>query len=74
MPNRLADSVRFRVIVDNVSFYATAKQIRTGVGDFTRCNNAVQKALTELEREMESIPVRGLAGCWENMNVQLDIA
>ena len=46
---RFKQSVKFRVIVGDACFYATAKQIRNGVGDFTLCNAATQKALDALE-------------------------
>ncbi len=46
---RFKQSARFRVNVGEASFYATAKQIRNGVGDFVKCNAATQKALDALE-------------------------
>lgn len=71
---RFGQNQKFRVIVNRVSFYATAKQIRYGVGDFVQCNAAVQKALDSLEFMRAGIqkPI-GLAGTWEGMEVQLDI-
>lgn len=75
---RFKPTQKFRVIVGNVSFYATAKQIRFGVGDFTQCNAAVQKALDSLEYTRSCGGVMsatvGQAGTWEGMNVQLNIA
>jgi hypothetical protein len=75
---RFPQSKKFRVIVGDVCFYATAKQIRYGVGDFTKCNAATQKALDALEfqrmsdkRGMKSV---GLGGTWEDLQVQLNIA
>ncbi len=76
---RFKQSQRFRVIVDAVSFYATAKQIRNGVGDFTKCNAATQKALDALEFTRSGSGVAdqcavGLAGTWEGLQVQLNVA
>jgi len=70
---------RFRVIIDNACFYATAKQIRSGVGDFMKCNAAVQKALDALEfmrsgKGAAEAAAVGLAGTWEGLNVQLNVA
>ena len=74
---RFPQSKKFRVIVGEACFYATAKQIRNGVGDFTKCNDALQKALDTLEfqrmsdkRGMKSM---GLAGTWEGIQVQLNL-
>jgi hypothetical protein len=75
---RFKAAQKFRVIVGQVSFYATAKQIRAGVGDFVTCNAAVQKALDSLEYTRSSGGVLsstvGQSGTWEGMNVQLNIA
>ena len=75
---RFKQSQRFRVIVGSVCFYATAKQIRNGVGDFTTCNAATQKALDSLEFQRSGDDIlafsTGLAGTWEGMQVQLNVA
>ena len=76
---RFKTSQRFRVNVGAVSFYATAKQIRWGVGDFTQCNAATQKALDALEYTRSGngaadAAACGIAGTWEGMNVQLNLA
>lgn len=76
---RFKQAQKFRVIVDSACFYATAKQIREGVGDFIKCNVAVQQALGSLEktRSGEGLADQcacGLAGTWEGLNVQLNIA
>jgi hypothetical protein len=76
---RFKQSARFRVIVGEVSFYATAKQIRNGVGDFVKCNAATQKALDALEFTRSGSGAAdqsavGLAGTWEGLQVQLNIA
>ena len=75
---RFKQSQRFRVCIGNVSFYATAKQIRYGVGDFSTCNAATQKALDSLEftRSCGGVLANavGQSGTWEGMQVQLNIA
>jgi hypothetical protein len=76
---RFKQSVRFRIIVGDACFYATAKQIRNGIGDFTKCNAATQKALDALEftRSGEGVADQcacGLAGTWEGLQVQLNVA
>jgi chitodextrinase len=76
---RFKQNQRFRVNVGSVSFYATAKQIRYGVGDFVQCNAATQKALDALEYTRgghgaaEGCAV-GIGGTWEGMQVQLNLA
>jgi len=76
---RFPQTKKFRVIVGDACFYASAKQIRFGVGDFTKCNAAVQKALDALEftRSGKGPADRcacGIAGTWEGLQVQLDLA
>jgi hypothetical protein len=76
---RFKQAQRFRVIVGAACFYATAKQIRNGVGDFMTCNAATQKALDALEYQRSSNGIAdqcatGLAGTWEGLNVQLNLA
>lgn len=76
---RFKQTQRFRICVGDVSFYATAKQIRNGVGDFTKCNAATQKALDALEFTRSGKGVAdqcavGLAGTWEGLGVQLNVA
>lgn len=75
---RFKQTQRFRICIGAVSFYATAKQIRNGVGDFTKCNAATQKALDSLEYTRSCGGVLsstvGQSGTWEGMNVQLNIA
>ena len=70
---------KLRVIIDNVSIYTTAKQVRNGIGDFYSVNAATQKALDALEytRSGEGVAEQcavGLAGTWEGLNVQLNMA
>ena len=79
MIKRFKPTQKFRVIVGDVCFYATAKQIRYGVGDFGKCNAATQKALDALEftRSGEGTADQcavGLAGTWEGLQVQLNVA
>jgi hypothetical protein len=71
---RFKQSQKFRVIVGSACFYATARQIRNGVGDFTQCNAATQKALDALEFSRADAPAVGLAGTWEGLAVQLNVA
>ena len=79
MVKRFKQSQKFRVIVGAACFYATAKQIRWGIGDFTNCNAAVQKALDALEYTRSGAGTAdqcavGLAGTWEGLQVQLNLA
>jgi hypothetical protein len=75
---RFKQSQRFRVIVGPACFYATAKQIRNGLGDFTQCNAATQKALDSLEFTRSSDDLMsyavGQAGTWEGLAVQINMA
>ena len=76
---RFKQSQRFRIIVGTACFYATAKQIRSGVGDFIQCNSAAQKALDALEytRSGEGAAESaacGIAGTWSDLSVQLNVA
>ena len=78
MIKRFKQAQRFRVIVGPVSFYATAKQIRFGVGDFVKCNTAVLHALNQLEITRSTDDAlacaSGLACTHEGLNVQLNLA
>ena len=76
---RFKQTQKFRVIVGDSCFYSNAKQIRNGVGDFVKCNAAVQKALDSLEyiRSGEGSAEQcsvGLVGTWEGLNVQINVA
>jgi len=76
---RFKQTQKFRVIVGKACFYATAKQIRNGIGDLSQCNAATQKALDALEftRSGEGLADQcavGLAGTWEGLDVQLNMA
>lgn len=74
---RFKQSQKFRVIfgppAGPISFYATAKQIRYGVGAVTSCNDAVQKALDALEYSRTTDGSVGIAGTWSGLPVQLDM-
>ena len=78
MIKRFKQAQRFRVNVGEASFYATAKQIRLGVGDFVKCNSAVQYALDQLEIIRSNDDVIACAsglGCTQDgIQVQLNIA
>lgn len=69
---------KFRIIVNDACFYGNARQIRDGIGDFTRCNDAILQALNSLEkmRTCDDIysAARGLAGTWNGLNIQLNLA
>ena len=76
---RFKQTQRFRICLVHASFYATAKQIRNGVGDFSTCNAAIQKALDALEFTRSGSGAAdqsavGLVGTWEGLQVQLNIA
>jgi hypothetical protein len=76
---RFKQTQKFRVIVGQACFYATAKQIRNGVGDFVKCNAATQKALDSLEftrsgKGLADQCASGLAGTWEGLQIQLNLA
>ena len=77
--NRFKQSQKFRVIVGDACFYATAKQIRNGVGDFYKCNAAIQKSLDALEfsragKGVEEQLSVGICGSWEGLQIQLNVA
>jgi GTP cyclohydrolase III len=77
--NRFETTQKFRVIISDISFYATASDIRRGVGDTAKPNTAIQKCLDALEFQRSGTGVadqciRGLSGTWEGFNVQVDIA
>jgi hypothetical protein len=79
---RFKQTQKFRIIVGDTvhaaCFYATARQIRNGVGDFVKCNAATQKALDALEFQRSGDDIlacsTGLAGTWEGVPVQLNVA
>lgn len=79
MIRRFKQTQRFRIIVGQACFYATARQIRDGVGDFGQCNAATQKALDALEFTRSGTGAAdractGITGTWESLPVQLTVA
>ena len=71
---KFKDSQRFRIIIKGVSVYTTAKQIRWGIGDFISVNDAVASALRALENMKQGQgEAVGLAGSWNEMQVQIDM-
>ena len=72
---RFKQSQRFRIINGSACFYATAKQIRNGLGDFGQFNAATQKALDALEfSQRDKIPPSGMCATWEGLDIQIDKA
>ena len=76
---RFEQNQKFRVIISDVSFYTTATEIRRGVGDTAKPNEAIRKCLDALEFQRSGSGVAdqcasGLGGTWEGFNVQLDLA
>lgn len=74
----LRNTQRLRVIINGVSFFSTVRQVRDGVGDFTKVNAAAAEALTALEltRASDGIAEQctvGLSGTWHGFQVQLNI-
>ena len=79
MIKRFKQTQMFRLCIGPASFYATAKQIRNGIGDFSKCNAAVQKSLDSLEYIRSGTGVAdqttvGLAGTWEDISVQINVS
>jgi len=78
MIKRFKAGQKFRVIIGSASFYATAKQIRFGVGDLVECNTAVLHTLNQLEiiRSNDDVMAcaSGLACIHSGMQVQIDMA
>ena len=64
---------RFRVIINGISFFTSRAAVVNGVGDFTKVNESVKSAITELERIRKSDPAVGLAGTWCGFDVQLSM-
>lgn len=75
--SRFAKNQWFRVVTQGVHFFATAHQIREGVGDHGLTNASIQQALEAFERTRSGNDLgaiaRGIAGCWHERQVQLDI-
>jgi len=75
---RFKQAQRFRVISGDTCFYTSAKQIRSGVGDLTAFNIALQRCLDALETQRSGDDALacsvGLAGNWNGIVVQLNMA
>jgi hypothetical protein len=67
--------MKYRVIVNSVSFNTNTAQIKRGVGDLTSINHAVQCAMNALTnmRDTYSLKPLGLCGHWDGHDVQIDI-
>ena len=74
---RFETSQKFRIIVGGISFYTTAGDIRRGVGDTAKPNEAFRKCLNALELQRSGNDAGscavGLSGSWEGFNVQVDV-
>lgn len=68
---------RFLAIVDGISFYTTAKQIRDGVGNRVSINRALREAMRSLQDMRSGTDVTscasGLGGNYEGYQIQLDM-
>jgi hypothetical protein len=78
MIKRFKQTQKFRIVNGNACFYATAKQIRNGVGQFLSFNAATQKALDALEFSRSGTgfadsATSGIGGTWEGLQIQLDV-
>ena len=76
---RFEQNQKFRVIISDVSFYTTATEIRRGVGDTAKPNEAIRKCLDALEFQRSGSGVAdqcacGIAGTWEDLAVQLTMS
>lgn len=67
-------SQRFRVCVNNVSFYATKKEILSGVGDFGAFNLALQIVFGKLEVANYDTPCGGFLIDANGFSIQLNVA
>lgn len=71
---RVKQNQRIRVVIDGFHFFTTAKQIRQGVGDEYYSNASIQKALDAFEfGRLKTPQSTGIAGRWEDKNVQIDL-
>lgn len=68
---KLKKSQRLRVIINGVSIFTTAWDVRMGIGDFIRINESAQAALRQLETELGQIT--GLVSDFGGHQVQIDI-
>lgn len=64
---------KFRVVVDEVCFYATKKQILAGIGELSKFNEALQLILLHYESVKITDPkVTGFLGTSLGFRIQLD--
>lgn len=70
---RFKSTQRFRVIVNGISFYTDARALRTGVGDFTKMNESVCKAVESLEKLRTQDSAVGLTYSLNGYNIQLSM-
>ena len=75
---QLPQSKKLRIILNQISIYTTVRAIREGMFGDIRQNAAAQKALCALEyirsgKGQADQCATGLAGTWENYQVQVDI-
>ena len=69
-----APTQQLRVIINGLTIYTTAQKVRNGIGDVVTPNCACQQCLQELERLQDSdVKPLGIAGRWEDCNVQIDL-
>jgi hypothetical protein len=67
-------NTKFTIISGVVSFVATTKQIKQGIGSHTQFNTALSSALASLESlQLNNIAPIGVSGTWEGINIQIDI-
>jgi hypothetical protein len=62
--------MKYRAIVNGVSFYTTTRAIQNGVGDFTKINDALRMAMVELDKLAKDGAI-GFAGTWNGCQIQL---
>lgn len=62
--------MRYRAVINGVSFYTTTRQINDGVGDYSTINLAVRMALATLKKDKK---YSGIASTFNGVYVQLDI-
>ena len=65
---------KLRVIINGVSFYTTAGQVRYGVGSNGSINDCCNSALREIERSKKAGDlISGLCGTWHGHQIQMDL-
>jgi len=74
---RFPKTTKFIVQSGNISMFATANAIRSGLGTSTKFNAATQKALEALEHIRSGSGIAdqcavGVCGTWEGLQIQID--